>query len=306
MNNVCFNEKNGIRRLGYIENYMSYGDELKSKISVDFYYKALDDHIDNEIDKGHIYYYDKNFEPVSGDDFEKKYKIIDTGYKEANTDKKIYAGFKLKKTWYGVELGTKEEIFLKWEEQKNEENISDIIFFRNISPLSSILCKFTGKEINELYTRKLIEDAYKKAAGTNAVYCFTNDTGKSILYFDANIETFDKEKIWLISEPNTKKDANQKWFGLFFVRQSELLKRIFNMEHFNISGMVFEDSNQANAFINALSEKAISESWTNCSNEQGLYDLPVLKSYLENTYARLCKEAEKNENKINTCMIKQY
>ena len=27
-----------------------------------------------------------------------------------------------------------------------------------------------------------------------------------------------REKIWLISEPNSKQDAIQKWFGLFFIR----------------------------------------------------------------------------------------
>ena len=75
MMNVCFAEKSGLKRLGYIQNYNSYADELKKLISESFNYDVLNAFINDEIDNKRIYYYNKNFDPVSEDSNEKKYKI---------------------------------------------------------------------------------------------------------------------------------------------------------------------------------------------------------------------------------------
>lgn len=298
MNNVCYVEKNGIKRLGYIQNFDSYGDELQQLISEDFSFTVFNNFIDSEIDKGHIYYYDEHFEPVAEDSDEKKYKIIYTGYHDSNTDKRIYAGFEMKRTWCGALIGTEKDIFSKWENENSDENIYNNVFFSNIDATASILNKLTGKENDRQYIRSFVEDSYRKAVENDALYTYSSHSGKALLYFDAGIETSDGEKIWLISEPNTKKDALQKWYGMFFIRQSALIKRIFDMNFFNISDMVFDDVNHANEFINSLAAKAIKENWSGYSYDKNMYDLPLLKTYLENTYARLCRESKTKNGKI--------
>lgn len=298
MMNVCFAEKSGLKRLGYIQNYNSYADELKKLISESFNYDVLNAFINDEIDNKRIYYYNKNFDPVSEDSNEKKYKIINTGYCATDTEQNIYAGFEMKKTWCGASFGTKKEVFERWENESSEENIYNDIFFRNIDSLTTILSKITGKDANDKEVRSLLEEAYKNATNDSSLYIFSSDNGKSLLYFDSGIKNPDGEKIWLVSEPNKKTDAQQKWYGLFFVAQSRLVKRILDMCYFNIAGMVFEDFNQANSFINTLADRAIKEPWGRSSNDNSTYDLPYLKSYLENTYSRLCREAQSKNNKI--------
>lgn len=295
----CFvTVKSGIKRLGFIENYTTYGNELKNLISDEFSYNDLDTFIDSEVENGRVYYYDKYFGPVAEESSEKRYKLINTGYRAADNNQSIYVGFEMKKTWCGAVFGTQKSIFSGWEKENSDENIYNNIFFRNIFALSMILNKLTDKEYSEEDTRILIEAAYKRASATNEIYVHSSASGKKLLYFDSGIEANDGKKIWLASEPNEKKDARQQWFGLFFVKQTRLIQWIFDLNCFNISGLMFDDMSQANAFLGELADKAIKESWSAYSTECGSYELPQLKCYIENTYSRLCKEAETKSGKM--------
>lgn len=291
--------KRGIKRMGFIRNLNTYASEIRKLISETFDYNTLDAYIDSELDNGNIFYYNTRFEPVSQNSLDIKYKIISSGYRTHETNEAIYVGFSLvKEMWCGVVVGTQKMVFEQWKDEASSDNFYNNIFCNNWKPVSSVLSKLLDEEKNEEETKEFVETLYKNSSREKNLYIYASESGKKIMYFFSGLFTKVGEKIWFYTEVNARKDALQKWYGLYCAKESELWRVIFDMNFFNIEGLVFGGIHAANLFFNKLAEKAIPENWAGLLSKKGAYDLPILKGYIENTYSRLCCEALNEDGKI--------
>lgn len=316
--------KNGLAQIGYIENWGSYAQVIKEKANIArIIFADFNNFIDNQWDDKYntLLCYDEEGNQVPNSASNIKYFLIDTGYKDGDSNQTIYGRFYSPVptsldagNWKGVEIETQPE-FLKNVHNDSDKNCSfdEYSAGANYSLVCRILSRLARRDdLSEGICQEIIQESFSMAQqdGTLAVINNEQNSGKQISFFPLNgVTTVSGSRIFVKVEKN-KDPEIAKWFGAFIVSEDELKDELLDYYILHTGYFVFESVSAVNDFYDALAEKASKENWKwSDSSRNGRFTQPILKSYLEYTYYRLLDEdavADQEKKKIITEKGRRY
>lgn len=299
-------EKDGLARIGFISNYKEYGRLIREKSGVFLNYAEFDKYIDKiwtNRDHG-IYCYDECGNEVSVDSNQMTCLLIDSGIKVKDSNDNIFIKFYRKNPgmldeqgWFGVEIGTHEELISKNAHIKRDinsfENYTTSI---NYPSLALFIGNFLHKNISPEECRELLTKSFENAQqnGNLAVVENQYDNKKQISFFPIiDEEITEKTKLFVKMEKNKSDTRYREWFGAFVITEDDLKEELLSYYCFHFGSFLFQSLTHANHFYDSLAQKAMRENWKwsdSSRNEYSTYSQPILKSYLEHTYYRLVDE----------------
>lgn len=300
------NEKKGFFRFAYIENSATYFRDIRSYSHINVDRNFLDGIIDRQVDNDTVRYFNERVKPSAKNDPRTKYALIDTGYVSEDTGEKIYGGFRstahspadMSHIWSGVEIGTEEGLLSGWAESFTAASLSDYTFIPNFSVPVRAFNSISGQKLTEQDFEQLARSEFSDAYNENRIFTHESNCNKPFTYFRSNIISINGEEIWFLFDYNKSDTSKQKWFGVYLYTRSSLLKLVFERNYINIGGLVFDSISKVNGFLGTLAGKAKKENWGQGKNCSQMFNYPILKSYIENTYAKLLAENMKGNNKI--------
>lgn len=303
-------EKDGIARIGYIGNYKVYSRLIREKAGIPFFdYNEFDKHID-EIwtHRNHgIYCYDESGNEVTVDSDQIICFLIDSGFLVKDRIDKIFIGFNRKfpgslddQGWFGVEIGTREELAHK--KAITEEHGSSFDKYTsavNYDSISLFLGKSLGKEISTDECAEILRNSFEKAQKNKTLAVVENqyDSQKQMSFFPIPIVNNENKRLFIKMNKNKSEIGYSEWFGAFVIAEDELKEELLSFYCFHVGSFIFQSLASANQFYDSLAHKAMRENWKwSDTSRDDRYSQPILKSYLEHTYYRLVDEDIERDN----------
>lgn len=163
-------------------------------------------------------------------------------------------------------------------------------------------------DINELKSK--IHARFTEAYSCNEIYYTDEPRSKSVncseteakaAWFDTRLQNKESNNIWAGFVIN-KNQNRQKWYGIIFYDEKEMIKEFLKNNYVVMADIIFKDFNNMLDFLSLIKEQAQEEEWKYISYTDSSVNYPILKSYLEHTYARL-KEEGKIIRGINNDLI---
>lgn len=305
-------KKDGICRIGYIKNLREYPLAIKRKAGISFVdFAALNVFVDAQWDDrfNTTLCYDVTGNKVDTISSNIKFFLVNTGYFDSTSGDVLYARFERNvpaaldaKGWQGVEIVTEVEFqnsFL--DTSRADKQFSSYSFGANYAQVGRILNELTQTDsFSEEKCRDLVQASYAAAVENQQLAEVTHhyNTNKKISFFPLeDLRSVVGDKLFLKMDKNKYSDTI-KWYGAFVVTESELKEELLDYYVFHTGYFAFDTTAKANAFYDALAEKAMKENWKWSDASQNVtYSQPILKSYLEYTYYRLLDEDTEAEQK---------
>lgn len=317
-------EKSGFRKIGYIRNVREYPQQIREKAGITYYdYTDFDEYIDrlwaNKTEG--IFCYDAIGEALSAESKQIVKFLIDTGFHTSDSGESLFAAFERTTPgaldeygWSGVEIGTKDELVVPPHSVPNSTTkLEQYTSIGNYHPIARVISEYSGETLSDDECADLLRRSFAKAQNEGSLAVVENqyDGKKQISFFPlVGRDAIEQAELYIKMEKNKYPNQKTEWFGAFVISQSDLKDELLSFFCFHVGNFLFQSLSQANAFYNALAQKAMRENWQ-WSDPSGndTYSQPILKSYLEYTYYRLVDEDAKLEapkKKIISYQGKKY
>lgn len=121
-------------------------------------------------------------------------------------------------------------------------------------------------------------------------------------WFDSGLYDKEGNPIWIKLVLN-KRQGFQKWFGMDFYPEYEMIEEILKNKYFCIGDIVFESFEDGLNFLEIVKEKVQPEEWKYIEYQDYSVNYPILKSYLEHTFKRLKQEGKLVESTDNRLIL---
>ncbi|MBQ9959696.1 MAG: DUF3825 domain-containing protein [Oscillospiraceae bacterium] len=304
-------QRTGFTRIGYLWNLRDYPQLIKEKAGIPYYdFNTLNAYVNAQWDDRYncVLCFAADGTPVDSRSSNISVMLVDTDFTAAGSVDKLYARFTRNRDsapgslddgiWQGVDIGTLAEFTAQFSAAPQADDTAALDSFTKIFPayyetLAAKLSEYHAKPFDAESAKEFLQNAYRQAAAEGRVSSAGRGVKEIAAFPLGCCHAESGEQLYIRAGKNTRPDARQPWFGAFLVSESELKDELLDLTHFHVGSFLFDNVGDANVFLDKLAEKAAHEDWTwrdPARRAAEKYTKPILKSYLEFTYYRLCDE----------------